>query len=184
MPWHQTCSLSLICINSAARCREHDKEVSVLTLKEGSTCIELQPGKAKGLSLKSLGIPLSDGTRIKKGQLNEFLQVLEDDAVGRRYQNIRATLVEADEGGQTSLKLFLQFEVFGDDNVPVEPGLGVVPTLLAGDDILEALPRSDCFLPYAGSWYDNQLVFDLNPALFDRASQLRLTAVSGPVRRL
>jgi len=156
----------------------------VITLKEDTTCIDLAPGKAKGLSLKSLGIPLSDETRIKKGQLNEFLQPLDDDAVGRRYQNIRATLVETPEGGQKSVKLFLQFEVFGDDNVPLESERGLKPALLASGTAVAELPESPCFLPYAGSWYDNQFVFDLDPAVFDQASAVQLTALGASVRRL
>lgn len=156
----------------------------MIALKEDTTRIELTPGKAKGLSLKSLGIPLSEDTRIKKGSLNEFLQPLDDDAVGRRYQNIRATLVETPEGGQKSVKLFLQFEVFGDDNVPAEAERGVKPALIGGDTAVAELPESPCFLPYAGSWYDNQFVFDLDPAVFDGASAVQLTALGAPVRRL
>lgn len=156
----------------------------MIALKEDTTRIELAPGKAKGLSLRSLGIPLSDETRLKKGQLNEFLQPLDDHAVGRRYQNIRATLVETPEGGQKSVKLFLQFEVFGDDNVPLEAERGVKPALLAEGEAVAELPESPCFLPYAGTWYDNQFVFDLEPTVFDRASAIEFTALAAPVRRL
>jgi len=156
----------------------------VLTLREGTVFIELEAGKAKGLSLKTLGIPLDESTRIRKGQVNEFLQTLDDDTVGRRFQNIRATLVEALEGGQKSVKLFLQYEVFGDENVPVEAERGVVPALIRGEDTVQVLPDSPCFLPYAGHWYENHAVFDLDADMFDLVSRIRLTALGARVRRV
>ena len=93
-------------------------------------------------------------------------------------------VVETPEGGQKSVKLFLQFEVFGDDNVPLEAERGVKPALLAEGEAVAELPESPCFLPYAGTWYDNQFVFDLEPTVFDRASAIEFTALAAPVRRL
>jgi hypothetical protein len=163
-------------------CCKPDTEIDMPTLTENTVFIDLAPGKAKGLSLTELGVPLTEGTQIKKGRINEFLQLMEDETVGRRYQNIRATVVKAAEGGEISVKFFLQFEVFGDDNTPVAGNSGVVPALLAGGELLLELPASPAFLPYAGSWYENQFVYDMPADLFGRISRIQLKALPDDVR--
>jgi len=154
------------------------------TLTESTVYIDLAPGKAKGLSLTQLGVPISEGTQIKKGRLNEFLQLMEDESVGRRFQNIRATVVKAAEGGEISVKLFLQFEVFGDDNTPVRGNSGIAPVLMAGDAAVLELPACNAFLPYAGSWYENQFVYDMPTDLFGRITRVQMTAQPDEVRVL
>ena len=154
------------------------------TLQEHTVFIDLAPGKAKERSLTELGVPITEGTQIKKGRLNEFLQLMEDESVGRRFQNIRVTVVKAAEGGEIGVKLFLQFEVFGDDNAPVSGNSGFAPVLMAGEDILLELPASAAFLPYAGSWYENQFVYDMPADLFGRLTHLQVKALADQVRRL
>ena len=97
-------------------------ESAVPVLAENTTFIDLKPGKPTGLGMTQLGIPVLDGTVVKKGKLHEFIQLTNDDKPGRRYQNIRITAVKTGEGGIESAKVFVQFEVFGDDNVPEAPG--------------------------------------------------------------
>lgn len=154
------------------------------TLTANTVYIDLAPGKAKGLSLTQLGVPLSEGTQIKKGAINEFLQLMEDESVGRRYQNVRATVVKAAEGGEISVKLFVQFEVFGDDNVPRGGNSGFASALLADGQTLLEWPARPAFLPYAGSWYENQFVYELPADLFGRVSRVRLTVLPDEVRCL
>jgi hypothetical protein len=147
----------------------------VLVLTENTTLIELKSAKPTGLGMTLLGIPVLDSTQVKKGKLNEFLQSTEDGKVGRRYQNIRVTAVRTAEGGVESAKVFLQFEVFGDDNVPAGANGGYTVALLSGADSLLTLPASSLFLPYGRAWYENQVVFDVPLAVFDKADKLQLT---------
>lgn len=102
------------------------------TLAENTTFVELKTAKPTGLGMAQLGIPVQDSTLVKKGKLHEFIQLTKDGKDGRRYQNIRVTAVKTAEGGIDSVKFFLQFEVFGDDNVPEAANAGFAVALFAG----------------------------------------------------
>jgi len=134
--------------------------------------------------MAQLGFPVLDSTLVKKGKLNEFLQSTEDGKVGRRYQNIRVTAVKTAEGGVESAKVFLQFEVFGDDNVPEGANGGYTVALLSGADTLLTLPASNLFLPYGRAWYENQAVFDMPLEVFDQTDQLQFTAGADQIRAI
>lgn len=154
-------------------------------LAENTTFIDLKPGKPTGLGMTQLGIPVLDGTVVKKGKLHEFIQLTNDDKPGRRYQNIRITAVKTGEGGIESAKVFVQFEVFGDDNVPEAPGSAAFSVALYdAADCLLALPASALFLPYGRAWYENQFVFELPLAVFDKAERLQLTVKADQVRAI
>jgi hypothetical protein len=156
--------------------------VIVPTLAENTTHIDLANAKPKGLSLTQLGVPLREGTVIKKGTLPEFIQLFEDGKAGRRFQNIRITAVKTLEGDSESAKLIVQFEVFGDENVPLAANSGFAITLCAGTDTLVELPPTSAFLPYAGTWYENQFVYDTTTHFFDQCDRLRFTLRADQVR--
>lgn len=151
-------------------------------LIENTTSIKLKSAKTTGLGLAQLGFPVLESTQVKKGALNEFLQTTAEGAVGRRYQNLRATAVKTTEGGVESAKLFVQFEVFGDDNVPEGANGGFSVALTLGEEALLTLPASSLFLPYGRTWYENQAVFDLPLAVFEQADQVRFVAGADRVR--
>jgi hypothetical protein len=156
----------------------------VPALLENTTPIALKLAKPTGLGMAQLGFPVLESTQVKKGKLNEFLQSTDEGQVGRRFQNIRVTAVKTAEGGIESAKVFLQFEVFGDDNVPEGANGGYAVALLAGPDVLLALPASSLFLPYGRAWYENQAVFDVPLDVFDNADQLQLTVKADRVRAI
>ena len=92
------------------------------TLVENRTPIKVALAKPTGLN--ELGVPLLASTAVKKGKLQEFAQVIEGGQIGRRFQNLRITAVKTSEGTLESAKLFVQFEAFGDDNVPIADNSG------------------------------------------------------------
>jgi len=146
----------------------------VPNLMEHTVSIDLAAAKPKGVSMAQLGIPVQESTVIKKGKLHELIQPLEDGQPGRRYQNIRITGVKTPVAGYECAKLFLQFEVFGDDNVPAGSNSGFALALTDGADTLQQLPAAPAFLPYPCHWYENQFVYELPVAVFDRMAQLQL----------
>lgn len=156
----------------------------VPTLAENTTHIDLKIAKPKGLSLTQLGVPLLEGTVIKKGALPEFLQLRDDGKVGRRFQNIRVTGVKTREGELESAKLIVQFEVFGDESVPQAANSGFGLTLCAGPASLLELPPTSAFLPYAGTWYENQYVYDIPTTHFDQGDRLLFTIRADQIRLL
>jgi len=156
----------------------------VPTLAENTTHIDLAIAKPKGLSLTQLGVPLLEGTVIKKGKLPEFLQLFEDGTAGRRYQNIRITAAKALEGAVETARVIVQFEVFGDENVPVADNSGFGVTLCAAGETVLELPQTAAFLPYAACWYENQFFYEVPPALFDSVDGLRFTLKADQVRPL
>lgn len=157
-------------------------ESNVPELAENTTTIELKAAKSTGLSLTQLGVPQLDSTAVKKGKLHELIQLLDDGKVGRRFQNIRITSVKTSEGGVESAKIFIQFEVFGDDNVPLAANSGFSAKLQWGAENLATLPSRSAFMPYARAWFDNQFVFDVPTSAFDRADTLTFTALADEVR--
>lgn len=152
------------------------------TLAENTTHIDLAIAKPKGLSLTQLGVPLLEGTVIKKGKLPEFIQLFDDGKPGRRYQNICITGVKTREGESETAKVIVQFEVFGDENVPVAVNSGFGITLCAGDESVLELPQTSAFLPYAACWYENQHVYNVPTVLFDRCDCLQFTMKADQVR--
>ncbi|WP_349251895.1 hypothetical protein [Azoarcus sp. L1K30] len=154
------------------------------TLAENTTFIELKAAKPTGLSLTQLGVPQLDCTVVKKGKLHELNQMLEDGRVGRRFQNVRVTGVKTREGEVETAKIFIQFEVFGDDNVPQADNSGFAAALMAGTESLTPLPPTVAFLPYARAWFENQFVFDVPTAVFDCAERIELTLKADKVRML
>jgi hypothetical protein len=157
-------------------------ENTMIALAENKTLIPLTSAKSTGLN--GLGIPQVEAATIKKGRLRELTQTLESGAVGRRFQNLRVTAVKTTEGGVESAKVFLQFEVFGDDNVPQAANSGFDAALCSGPACLLALPPATLFLPYARFWYDNRFVFDVTVEHFEKADGFEFIAKPDRVRVL
>lgn len=144
--------------------------------------IPLKAAKTHGLA--DLGVPLHDSTEVKKGKLAEAMQLLEGDKIGRRFQNLRATLVHTQEGGQGSVQLLLACEVFGDDSAPLGAPSGLSIQLWAGEQCLAEVPLGPLYLPYGVHWYDNQFALKLAPAVFATADRVSVLAAADEVRTL
>jgi hypothetical protein len=72
--------------------------------------------------------------------------------------------------------VYILFEAFGDNNVPVAANSGFDLKLYAGTESLQELSPGSLFLPYANFWYDNRFVFDIPLAVFDRVDRLGFIA--------
>jgi hypothetical protein len=154
----------------------------VPSLQEFRTIVALAPAKPVGLA--DLGAPLDEATVVKKGRLHEFAQLLAGGGIGRRFQDVRVVGIRTVEAGAASAKLFVQFEVFGDDTAAPAAGVGFDAVLQAGDQPLARLSSSSLFLPYGNFWYPNRFVFDVPTADFDRADRLEFIAKAEEVRSL
>lgn len=153
------------------------------TLLPAAFHIDLKTAKTNGLA--ELGVPLGDTTEVKKGKLAEAMQMQAGgDKVGRRYQNLRATLLKATEGGQAGVKLVLAFELFGDDNAAVGAPSPIQAQLLAGETVLAELTLGAPFLPYGSCWYENRFAADLPPDSFAVADAVRVLAAADTVRAI
>ncbi len=137
---------------------------------------------AKPAGLDDLGPPLADTTVVKKGRVHEYLQLLTDGKIGRRFQDLRVVGIKTVEAGVPSVKLFVQFEVFSDNTAAATNGVGFEAALFAGSQQLASLSSSSLFLPYANFWYPNRFVFDVPMADFDRADRLEFIAKPEEVR--
>ncbi len=144
--------------------------------------IELKAAKTHGLN--DLGVPLTDATVVKKGKLAEFSQTLDSGRIGRRFQNVKVTVVKTADGGETSSKVMVSFEVFGDDNAPVVGNQGVAAVLHAGDKVLGERSLGAMFLPYACAWYENRYAFDITNDVFETLDRFSLVARADEVRML
>lgn len=144
--------------------------------------IDIKTAKTNGLA--ELGVPLTDSTEVKKGKLGEVMQMLEGDKIGRRFQNLRATLLKATEGGQPGVKLVLAFEVFGDDNAPVAEPAAVSAIIYAGGRVLAEKTLGTLFLPYGSCWYENRFAVGLPLEAFAEADAVSLVAAADEVRAL
>ncbi|MCI4678163.1 hypothetical protein K9U39_15120 [Rhodoblastus acidophilus] len=122
-----------------------------------------------------------DATVVKKGRVHEFAQVLTDGKIGRRFQDLRVIAINTVEAGVPSAKLFVQFEVFGDNTAAPANGAGFEAVLYAGAQQLASLSSSSLFLPYADFWYPNRFVFEMPMADFDRADRCEFIAKSEEV---
>ena len=151
-------------------------------LQETRIVLTLAPGKTSGLA--DLGAPLADATVIKKGRAHEHTQLLADGKIGRRFQDIRVIAIKTNEAGILSAKIFVLFEVFGDNTAAPANGVGFEAALLAGARPLASLSSSSLFLPYANFWYPNRFVFDLALEDFDQADRLEFVARPEEVRTL
>jgi hypothetical protein len=156
-----------------------NKELILPSLQETRTAVILAPAKPAGLA--DLGAPL-DGAVVKKGRVHEYLQHLSDGKIGRRFQDIRVIGVKTVEAGVPSAKIFIQFEVFGDNTAAPANGVGFEAVLFAGSQQLASLASSSLFLPYANFWYPNRFVFDVPMADFDQADRLEFIAKPEEVR--
>jgi len=154
----------------------------VPSLQELRTVVTLAPAKPAGLA--DLGTPLVDTTVVKKGRAHEFAQVLTDGKIGRRFQDLRVIGINTVEGAVPSAKLFVQFEVFGDNTAAPTNGVGFEAVLYAGSQQLASLSSSSLFLPYGNFWYPNRFVFEVPTADFDRADRFEFIAKSEEVRNI
>lgn len=152
------------------------------TLQETRTVVTLAPAKPAGLA--DLGVPLGDATVVKKGRVHEYLQLLTDGKIGRRFQDIRIIAIKTVEAGVLSAKVFVQFEVFGDDTSAPTNGVGFDAVLLAGTQPVASLSSSSLFLPYANFWYANRFVFEVPVADFDQADSFEFIAKAEDVGTL
>jgi hypothetical protein len=164
---------------SAFRRRTHE-ELIVPLLEEFRTIVTLAPAKSGGLA--DLGAPVDDATRVKKGRVHEFAQVLSDGKIGRRFQDLRIFAVNTVEAAVPSAKLFVQFEVFGDDTAAPASGVGFEAILYAGSQQLAHLSSSSLFLPYANFWHANRFAFEASVADLDQADRCEFIAKSEEVR--
>lgn len=144
------------------------------TLSKAVADIELTVAKPTGLN--DLGVPIGESTLVKKGRMQEFLQTLDNGAIGRRYQNIRVTAIKTTEGGRTFSKLFVQFEVFADDWVSVGDNTGVEFDLRSEGMNLYSIPQGRIFLPYCRSWYENQYERTIPNDAFDAVTRFQFVA--------
>jgi hypothetical protein len=151
-------------------------------LNAATFTIALKPAKTHGLA--ELGVPMDETTEVKKGKLVEAMQMLGGDKIGRRYQNLRATLIKTSEGGQPGAKLVLVFEVFGDDSVPVDLPCTMAARLLAGDQVLAELPLGAPFMPYASCWYANHFAANVVLDAYAAADQVQLLVAAESVRAI
>jgi hypothetical protein len=161
---------------------EKYKELILPSLQETRTVVTLAPAKPAGLA--DLGVPLVDTTMVKKGRAHEYPQLLTDGKIGRRFQDLRVIGIKTVEAGVTSAKLFVQFEVFGDNTAAPTNGVGFEAALFAGSQQLASLSSSSLFLPYANFWYPNRFVFEVPVADFDQADRLEFIAKPEEVRTI
>lgn len=152
------------------------------SLQEIRTGVALALAKPTGLA--DLGVPLIDSTVVKKGRAHEFAQLLADGKIGRRFQDLRVIAISTVEAAVPSAKLFVQFEVFGDNTAAPTNGIGFDAILFAGSQQLASLSSTSLFLPYANFWYPNHYVFEVPTAAFDQADRFEFIAKSEEVRSI
>jgi hypothetical protein len=141
-------------------------------------------GRAATVGLADWGTPLVDTTVVKKGRVPEFAQILADGKIGRRFQDLRVVGINTVEAAVPSAKLFVQFEVFGDNTAAPTNGVGFEAVLYAGSRQLAGLSSSSLFLPYGNFWYPNRFVFEVPVVDFDRADRFEFIAKSEEVRNI
>jgi len=149
-------------------------------LQAATFTIPLKASKPVGLA--DLGIPMADSAAVKKGKLGEAMQMLDGERIGRRYQNLRATLVKTSEGGVEVGRLVVAFEVFGDDNAPAGTPAPVSARLMAGEAVVGDLPLGAPYLPFASCWYDNHFAAAVDPAACERIDAVQFVAGADEVR--
>ena len=152
------------------------------SLREIRTVVTLAPAKPVGLA--DWGTPLVDTTVVKKGRVHEFAQVLTGGKIGRRFQDLRIIAINTVEAAVPSAKLFVQFEVFGDNTAAPASGAGFEAILYAGSQQLASLSSSSLFLPYGNFWYPNRFVFEVPVVDFDRADRFEFIAKPEEVRNI
>ena len=150
------------------------------SLQETRTVVTLAPAKPAGLA--DLGVPSVDSAVVKKGRVHEFPQLLADGKIGRRFQDLRVIAIKTVEAGAPAAKIFIQFEVFGDNTAAPTSGAGFEAVLFAGAQQLASLSSGSLFLPYANFWYPNRFVFEVSMVDFDQADRLEFIAKPEEVR--
>jgi hypothetical protein len=158
------------------------KEQNLPSLQETRVSIALAP--VKPAASADLGAPLVESTSVKKGRAQEHLQPLDDGKIGRRFQGFRITAIKTIEGGLPTAKVFVTFEVFGDNTAAPDKGVGFDAVLFAGETPLTCLSSTSLFLPYANFWYPNSFVFDIPLADFDQTDRMDFIAKPEPVRTI
>jgi hypothetical protein len=156
------------------------KEPILAALQETRAVVPLAPAKPTGIA--DLGAPVVDATIVKKGRAHEYPQLLTDGKIGRRFQDLRVIGIKTVEAGVQSAKLFIQFEVFGDNTAAPTNGVGFEAILFAGAQPLASLSSTSLFIPYANFWYPNRFVFEVQAADFDQADRLEFIAKPEEVR--
>lgn len=146
----------------------------MIALTKNIASIELAAAKTSGLN--DLGVPIDETTQVKKGKRQEFLQTLDTGAIARRYQNIRVTTIKTTEAGRLFSKIFIQFEVFGDDWSSIGDNNGVDFALCHGDKVLHNIQQGRIFLPYCRSWYENQYEHTIPNEVFDEITRFEFVA--------
>lgn len=149
-------------------------------LQAASFRIDLKTAKAQGLA--DLGVPLNNDTEVKKGKLSEAMQLMDGDKIGRRFQNLRAILVKASEGGVMDARLILSVELFGDDNAPLAQPAAIRAHLLAGSQVLNELTLGTPFMPYASCWYENRFAAQIPLDAYPLADAVQLLVGEEDVR--
>jgi len=149
-------------------------------LQSATFSIPLKTAKTSGLG--DLGIPSPETAAVKKGKLGEAMQMLDGERIGRRYQNLRATLVKTTEGGVEVGRLVVAFEVFGDDNTPATVPSAVSARLMANGESVGDLQLGAPYLPFASCWYDNHFAAPVDPATCERIDAIELVAAGDEVR--
>ncbi len=152
------------------------------TLQEIRIVVPLAPAKPVGLA--DLGAPLDDSSVVRKGRAHEFAQTLADGSIGRRFQDLRIVGINTVEAAVRSARLFVQFEVFGDNTAVPANGVGFEAVLHAGTRALVSLSSTSLFLPYANFWYPNRYVFEVPTADFDQADRFEFIAKPEEVRSI
>jgi len=154
----------------------------VPALQEFRTVIALAPAKPVGLN--DLGVPMADTIVVKKARAHEFAQLLTDGRIGRRFQDLRVTAISTIEAAVPTAKVFVQFEVFGDNTAAPPNGVGFDAVLHAGTQQLASLSSSSLFMPYANFWYPNRFVFEVPIADFEPADRFEFVAKPEEVRTI
>lgn len=148
----------------------------LLEIHAAMTLVSADPAE-----LAELGAPMA-GTVAKKGRVHEFLQLLPDGKVGRRFQDLRVFAVKAVEGDVASAKVFVQFEVFGDNTAMPPDGGGFDMAFFAAGQPLDCGASGHLFLPYANFWYPNRFVFEVPLAHFGPMDRIEFIARPEEVR--
>ncbi|MFH3480569.1 hypothetical protein [Xanthobacter variabilis] len=143
-------------------------------LQETRATVTLAPAKPTGLA--DLGVPMVETTAVTKGRVHEHDQLLADGKIGRRYQDLRVIAIKTVEGGAPSAKVFVQFEVFGDNTTMLAGGGSFEIVLFAGERQVASRTSSGMFMPYANFWYANRFVFDLTIEELDQADRVEFIA--------
>ena len=97
---------------------------------------------------------------------------------------MRVRTISTIEAAVPTAKVFVQFEVFGDNTAAPPNGVGFDAVLHAGTQQLASLSSSSLFMPYANFWYPNRFVFEVPIADFEPADRFEFVAKPEEVRTI